>query len=189
MDGVAVGPSLVLRCCQAPAFRLHVSEAISLLGRSPYCDFIVDDLSISRKHAELRLLPGGLEIADLASANGTFFQGQQIQTRQFEVGEVVQFGNIHFVLGKPKNNEEAQTLRGNTAQSRLLVPADILSAGQLRVFHPLMEGLSAKEIAKRLSISKETVNNHTQAIYKAFGVHSRMQLFLGMSENPSQPDA
>ena len=40
----------------------------------------------------------------------------------------------------------------------------------------LLEGLSDKEIAARLTISRYTVNQYTKAIYARFGVHSRASL-------------
>src|SRR5690606_24125353 len=46
------------------------------IGRSADNDLVLDDLVVSRRHAELRALPdGGYEIADLGSHHGTYLSG------------------------------------------------------------------------------------------------------------------
>jgi DNA-binding CsgD family transcriptional regulator len=40
----------------------------------------------------------------------------------------------------------------------------------------LLEGLSAKVIADRLSIGVHTANGYTKSIFRRFGVHSRAEL-------------
>jgi DNA-binding CsgD family transcriptional regulator len=41
----------------------------------------------------------------------------------------------------------------------------------------LLEGDGSKQIARRLKISPETVNQYIKAIYRHFGVNSRAELF------------
>jgi DNA-binding NarL/FixJ family response regulator len=54
-------------------------------------------------------------------------------------------------------------------------PGD-LSARTGQVLACLLEGDSDKQIAKRLGLSRYTVNGHTKVIYRHFGVQSRMEL-------------
>jgi DNA-binding NtrC family response regulator len=49
-----------------------------LIGRQPGCDVVIDHLSISRRHAQLRMGPT-MTIEDLGSANGTRVRGEWIQ--------------------------------------------------------------------------------------------------------------
>jgi len=46
------------------------------------------------------------------------------------------------------------------------------------VLHLLTQGLTAKEIAKRLSISEVTIRNHIQHIREKLGVHSQLEAVL-----------
>ena len=50
-----------------------------------------------------------------------------------------------------------------------------LTPRQHEVLHLLAEGASTEEIAAELHISRETVRNHVRALFRALGVHSRVQ--------------
>ncbi|MFF4726222.1 LuxR C-terminal-related transcriptional regulator [Streptomyces mirabilis] len=40
-----------------------------------------------------------------------------------------------------------------------------------------LEGLAAKNIARRLELSQHTVNDHSRAVYRKLGVSGREELF------------
>src|ERR1051325_11142464 len=69
-----------------------------LVGRAPTCDVPVFDPTISRRHAELSLVPGGVEIVDLGSSNGTFVNGDRVTKATARGGDVVTFGKVVFKL-------------------------------------------------------------------------------------------
>ncbi|WP_328498339.1 FHA domain-containing protein [Streptomyces sp. NBC_00414] len=69
------------------------------IGRADDNDLVVDDLSVSRRHAELRALPDGTyEIVDLGSHNGTFLNGQPVTRARIDGGDVVGIGHSAFCL-------------------------------------------------------------------------------------------
>ena len=176
--------SLVLRCSHVPFLQFPLSKTIAILGRSARCDFVVDDSSVSRRHAELRLLESELQIVDLGSRNGTFVANMQIQTCRASPGAIVRFGNINFTLAAPASLEvETDDPDSSKAsiQERAHPWETTLSAAQRRVFKALLEGLPEKIIAKHLDLSPHTVHNHTRAIFRTFGVHSRAQLIATLT--------
>ena len=61
--------------------------------------------------------------------------------------------------------------RGREADLSVLTPR------QREVLDLLLEGLSEKEIATRLVLSRHTVHNHIRGIYRSMGVSSRYELF------------
>lgn len=69
-----------------------------LVGRAPTCDVPVFDATVSRRHAELTLVAGGVKILDLGSANGTFVNGDKVTERTARGGDVVTFGKVVFKL-------------------------------------------------------------------------------------------
>ncbi|GHA49613.1 ABC transporter ATP-binding protein [Streptomyces tauricus] len=69
------------------------------IGRSGDNDLVVDDLGVSRRHAELRALPDGTyEIVDLGSHNGTFLNGQPVTRSRVGAGDIVGIGHSAFCL-------------------------------------------------------------------------------------------
>ncbi|MDJ0381226.1 FHA domain-containing protein [Streptomyces sp. G-G2] len=69
------------------------------IGRAPDNDLVLDDLVVSRRHAELRALPGGgYEIADLGSHNGTYLNGSPVDRARLGEGDIVGIGHRAFCL-------------------------------------------------------------------------------------------
>lgn len=59
------------------------------LGRDPANDIVVDDLVVSRRHAQLQPADGGHEIVDTGSANGLTFQGERVPRKLLADGDVI----------------------------------------------------------------------------------------------------
>ncbi|MFE2248495.1 FHA domain-containing protein [Streptomyces lavendulae] len=69
------------------------------IGRDPANDLVLDDLVVSRRHAELRALAdGGYEIADLGSHNGTYLNGTPVERARIAEGDIVGIGHSAFCL-------------------------------------------------------------------------------------------
>jgi ABC-type multidrug transport system ATPase subunit len=69
------------------------------IGRSSTNGIALDDLQVSRHHAELHLDPDGrVTIVDLASHNGTFVNGRRVDRLALDEGDVVTIGRSAFRL-------------------------------------------------------------------------------------------
>lgn len=69
------------------------------IGRAADNDLVIDDLVVSRRHAELRAHPDGTyEIVDLGSHNGTYLNGGPVTRAQLGPGDVVGIGHSAFCL-------------------------------------------------------------------------------------------
>ncbi|MDF9815382.1 FHA domain-containing protein [Streptomyces sp. SPB162] len=68
------------------------------IGREPDNDLVVDELVVSRRHAELRAGPDGYEIIDLGSHNGTYLNGQPVERAPVIPGDIVGIGHSAFCL-------------------------------------------------------------------------------------------
>ncbi|MBI4421380.1 MAG: FHA domain-containing protein [Gemmatimonadetes bacterium] len=78
-----------------------------VVGRAATSDFPIYDPTISRRHAELALANGGVQVKDLGSANGTFVNGARISDSVAANGDVITFGKVAFRVrevtpGKPQ---------------------------------------------------------------------------------------
>ncbi|MDX1888423.1 FHA domain-containing protein [Mycolicibacterium sp. 050158] len=68
------------------------------IGRATDNDIVVPDVLASRHHATLVPGPGGTQIVDNRSINGTFVNGQRVETTTLHDGDVVTIGNIDLVF-------------------------------------------------------------------------------------------
>ena len=57
------------------------ARRVIVIGRSPDCDVVFDDDTVSRHHAELRLEIDGWTLVDLESSNGTFLTRDGLEER------------------------------------------------------------------------------------------------------------
>jgi pSer/pThr/pTyr-binding forkhead associated (FHA) protein len=70
-----------------------------VIGRAPDSDIRIDDDRVSRRHAVVRALVTGWELADGGSLNGIWLDGRQIQRTAIPVGGLtVRFGGRDGVL-------------------------------------------------------------------------------------------
>jgi len=84
---------------RSPSAVMPLPAKVLRIGRSADNGVVVADLSVSRRHAELRRLPGGeYEIVDLGSHNGTFLNGQRVTTAVVTEGDVIGIGQATFRL-------------------------------------------------------------------------------------------
>jgi DNA-binding NtrC family response regulator len=63
-----------------------------VVGAHASCDLVLVDPQVSRRHAELAVLPDGIRIKDLGSTNGTWWQGTKVGEVVVPSGATVQFG-------------------------------------------------------------------------------------------------
>ncbi|MFQ5537962.1 MAG: FHA domain-containing protein [Gemmatimonadota bacterium] len=71
------------------------------VGRDESADVVIDNPSISRSHAEIRMEEGAWVVEDLGSSNGTFFGGNRLTgPHPLQVGDEIGFGKFSIVFGK-----------------------------------------------------------------------------------------
>lgn len=58
---------------------LRARNGILRIGREASNDMVIDDPFVSRNHLEVRVSPHGVEVVDLETKNGTYFQGARIR--------------------------------------------------------------------------------------------------------------
>ncbi len=93
------GPALVVRSGGGRAGESF--EAIgdhALIGRSPECDVFLDDVTVSRRHAELTRDGNVFTIRDLGSLNGTFVNKRRIESSALEDDDEVQIGKYRMTF-------------------------------------------------------------------------------------------
>jgi pSer/pThr/pTyr-binding forkhead associated (FHA) protein len=93
------GPALVVRAGGGRAGEsFFPSEERTLIGRSPECDIFLDDVTVSRRHAELLREGDTFTITDLGSLNGTFVNRKRIETAQLADDDELQIGKYRLTF-------------------------------------------------------------------------------------------
>ncbi len=183
-------PELVLQdeAPSAAVVKLKLAAGTFLVGRSSKCEFVIDHISVSRRHAEISLRDGVIAVVDLNSRNGTFVDEQRVESANVVCGQRLRFGQVSFVVQDEEADNDSDL---NTAWSdggSLGRPEeDKLSPAQQRVLRLVLQGHSEKETARRLHLSPHTVHNHLQTIYGVLGVHSRAELLALLLSGPKKP--
>jgi len=72
----------------------HVDRPRFVIGRDRSCDLSVDSALISRSHAAIHVGPERVEVEDLGSSNGTWFDSERIKRREVASGDVFVFGDV-----------------------------------------------------------------------------------------------
>ncbi len=79
--------------------RFALDKDVVTAGRHPDSDIFLDDITVSRRHAELRRVSGGTWLAcDTGSLNGTYLNRQRIDTAILASGDELQIGKFKLVF-------------------------------------------------------------------------------------------
>ena len=93
------GPALVVRSGDGMAGQaFQPADGRTLVGRSPECDIFLDDVTVSRRHAEIERDGDTFTIRDLGSLNGTYVNRRRIESVVLENDDEVQVGKYRLTF-------------------------------------------------------------------------------------------
>jgi pSer/pThr/pTyr-binding forkhead associated (FHA) protein len=101
-EAIAALPSgsalLVVRRGPNAGARFLLDEDVTTVGRHPDADIFLDDVTVSRRHAEFLRHGTAFQVKDLGSLNGTYFDGVRIDTALLSDGAEVQVGKFRLTF-------------------------------------------------------------------------------------------
>jgi hypothetical protein len=77
--------------------RFLLDRDVVTVGRHPDSDIFLDDITVSRRHAEFRRERGRFWVHDAGSLNGTYINGERADDRVLSTGDEVQIGKFKLV--------------------------------------------------------------------------------------------
>lgn len=92
------------------------------VGRRPDSDIFLDDITVSRRHAEIVRRDGAFTVYDLGSLNGMYVNRERVEQYTLSSGDEVRFGRFALVfLASPKafrhpTRPEAETPAGRSGR-------------------------------------------------------------------------
>lgn len=89
---------LIVRRGETEGSRFLLDSDLVTAGRKPDGDIFLDDITVSRRHAELRRTPEGTVVHDLGSLNGTYINRKLINSDTLlQHGDELQIGKYRLV--------------------------------------------------------------------------------------------
>ena len=107
VEGLPVGSALlVVKRGPNAGSRFLLDQPTTSAGRHPDSDIFLDDVTVSRRHAEFRLEGGEFQVVDVGSLNGTYVNREPVDSAVLANGDEVQIGKFRLVfLTGPKTDD------------------------------------------------------------------------------------
>jgi DNA-binding NtrC family response regulator len=150
----------VLRVLNRPAQprELRLSSGQCTVGAGQGVDLVIEDDTVSRRHAEFSLIPAGVMVRDLSSHNGTHYLGNRVDEIVLGLGSTVTLGRAQIrieadreslTLGLPEDLEAYGSLVGGSPALKKVF--GLLTRLESSLVNVLVEGESGtgKELIAR----------------------------------------
>lgn len=102
LESIAALPSgsalLIVRRGPNSGARFLLDTTVSTVGRHPNADIFLDDVTVSRRHAEFSRHGHTFQVRDLGSLNGTYLEGVRVDEALLEDGAEVQIGKFRLTF-------------------------------------------------------------------------------------------
>ena len=88
-------PTLFVTCGRIAGSKLELEPGGAVtIGRASDAVFFLDDVTVSRRHAVLEAGEAGYRITDLGSLNGTYLNGERVETAVLRHGDELRIGRF-----------------------------------------------------------------------------------------------
>ena len=89
---------LIVRSGPQAGDRFTLSAGETRLGRHPDSEIMLDDITVSRRHAAIERTAEGYVVTDAGSLNGTYVNQERIERAVLHHGDELQVGKFRLVL-------------------------------------------------------------------------------------------
>jgi hypothetical protein len=97
-DLPADGGVLIVRSGSQAGATFPLSDPLTRLGRHPDSEIMLDDITVSRRHADVERTANGYVARDAGSLNGTYVNQQRIDEAPLHPGDELQVGKFRLVF-------------------------------------------------------------------------------------------
>ncbi|MBV8964982.1 MAG: FHA domain-containing protein, partial [Mycobacteriaceae bacterium] len=78
--------------------RYLLHQPVTAAGRDPASDIVLDDVTVSRQHAEFRLHDGQFRVEDVGSLNGIYVNRDRVEWSELVNGDEIQIGKFRLLF-------------------------------------------------------------------------------------------
>lgn len=90
--------TLVITRGAAAGSRFELAPGVTTIGRHPESTIFLDDVTVSRRHAEIRRDTAAVTITDAGSLNGTYVNRERAESASLRSSDEVQIGKFKLVF-------------------------------------------------------------------------------------------
>ena len=99
VEGLPAGAALlVVKRGPNAGSRFLLDQPTTSAGRHPDSEIILDDVTVSRRHAEFRVDGNEFQVVDVGSLNGTYVNREPVDSASLTNGDEVQIGKFRLVF-------------------------------------------------------------------------------------------
>jgi len=81
--------------------RFVLDRPVTAAGRHPGSIIYLDDVTVSRRHAEFRMENGNFSVVDVGSLNGTYVNREPVESAPLADGDGIQIGKFRLMFTRP----------------------------------------------------------------------------------------
>lgn len=89
---------LVVTRGQNAGSRFLLDKDVTTAGRHPSSDIFLNDITVSRRHAEILREGGRFVVKDVGSLNGTYVSRQRVDVAELSSGDELQIGKFKLMF-------------------------------------------------------------------------------------------
>jgi pSer/pThr/pTyr-binding forkhead associated (FHA) protein len=110
--------------------KIFLEHPLMTVGRGGDCDIVINEVSISRQHAQFLRQTNGVYVQDLSSCNGSKVNGEPLLSpRLLKSGDILSFGNINMEYTLVQSDKAIYSVSAST--SPVLPPLPRITGGPL----------------------------------------------------------
>ncbi len=99
VEGLSSGSALiVVKRGPNAGSRLLLDQPVTSIGRNRDSDIFLDDVTVSRRHAEFRRENGDFRVVDIGSLNGTYLNRKPVESAVLASGDEIAIGKFRLVF-------------------------------------------------------------------------------------------
>ena len=96
---------------------IPITKDVTVVGRKAFCDVVIDDESLSKRHCVLVKTDGLLVVRDLATTNGTKVKGQKVRWAALLPEDRLAFGGYKVRVYLGPDNAPAPSERADAGNA------------------------------------------------------------------------
>lgn len=157
----------------------------AIIGRDPASDFVVDDKSVSRVHAQVEKTDDGFLLRDLGSSRGTYYNGERVETVGLDSGTRFALGSARFEISESLQSETFDPRVAPASKMHFRPAEDVWDPEELQADYERLRVVY--ELHRALGVQRESEKVLEEVLQTAFRLLSAERGVIQLFETDGRP--